>query len=659
MALLSARWLRAILSLLAAICVAFSVAIPSAQATSPSGFSTYPPDKSTDPLTVWPLSDGPSCETAPALLGTSARQVEQLQTELANAVGSEDRPRLDDLLLEIESTETTARDIQALACLRSEALYQLDRLNGWRYLTAEELPSWQMVSTDGTPIVNPVDFVVTGRTFHLIDGGTLYTGDLPSSASTGGTLTVSPLLDRRALVEGDVIQELMAVAPGQQAGELYALDRAGGLYRRPGPADAWVRFIDRPREQGAVTPLFVDLVSDADGLLLLDVAGNQIWRQNWAGERWSLLATGRSWQGDTLGRAVAVQPHAGGLYALLKNGRILASTPGGRRVLDLNALSAPSSVAGFHSAETWTTALAFDDVQGTLYVADRVNRRIVAVSAAGQTVVANLAAPNDVNFSNLRGLQIADGLLYASAGGRLYRLDPSQPAPEAGYLPVWSPARPAPSIDFATLDPQDPDTLRALESLSLTMPVVGARLPLRPSLYPGARRAYRYGVHRGVDFFTQDSQVTVVVGTPVLAALDGVVMRADHTYEEMTAAQIRELMQEADEQHGLPSTSLDRLGGRQIWIRHAGNLWTIYSHLDSIAENIEIGTEVRAGDVIAAVGVSGTPDGILGDRSTAHLHFEIWMGSWPRAYLGQWLPIVETQRIYESLFAQAESQPEE
>ncbi len=112
-------------------------------------------------------------------------------------------------------------------------------------------------------------------------------------------------------------------------------------------------------------------------------------------------------------------------------------------------------------------------------------------------------------------------------------------------------------------------------------PVAGARMS---SSY-GYRRhpisGYRK-MHQGIDF-------AVPIGTPVIAAADGVVVEAR------------------------------RWGGYGNWvrIRHANGYESGYAHLSRYARGLRPGMRVSQGDVIAYAGSTGASTG-------PHLHYEIW-----------------------------------
>ena len=91
--------------------------------------------------------------------------------------------------------------------------------------------------------------------------------------------------------------------------------------------------------------------------------------------------------------------------------------------------------------------------------------------------------------------------------------------------------------------------------------------------------------HEGVDVFAGE-------GDPVLAVTDGTITRklTDH-----------------------PGS----LGGNVLRLTWAGgSSYYVYSHLESFADGIDVGSHVRTGDVIGYLGATG-------NASVAHLHFEV------------------------------------
>jgi len=171
--------------------------------------------------------------------------------------------------------------------------------------------------------------------------------------------------------------------------------------------------------------------------------------------------------------------------------------------------------------------------------------------------------------------------------------------------------------------PGPDDVVRRLGHL--VSPITGARPSRRASHLPGADRSYRGGTHEGLDYYAWDCGVNVVYGTPVRAVADGLIVRADRDFVELSPAS-RALALEAARVAGPTDPRiLDPLHGRQVWVLHTGGILTRYTHLSAVNEGIDRGTLVRAGQVIGAVGNSGTSEGALGSKVDPHLHLEIYL----------------------------------
>lgn len=165
---------------------------------------------------------------------------------------------------------------------------------------------------------------------------------------------------------------------------------------------------------------------------------------------------------------------------------------------------------------------------------------------------------------------------------------------------------------------------------------------------PGAPREYRRAIHEGVDFYDWDNCVFIGLGTEVVAAEDGTVIRADWAYQELTAERLAELEHEVERVGGGDPAVEDAFRGRQVWIEHRDGIVTRYAHLSGIADGVVVGMEVAAGELIGYVGDSGTPESVTDPNTQVHLHFEIRVGD---TYLGQGQGPAETRRLYEQAFS--------
>ena len=175
-----------------------------------------------------------------------------------------------------------------------------------------------------------------------------------------------------------------------------------------------------------------------------------------------------------------------------------------------------------------------------------------------------------------------------------------------------------------------------VDSLRLLLPCDNILPPKRTMRLPNAPRDYRSGIHRGIDFFAN-------WGTPVKAVSDGVVIRADHGYEEVPADFRVNMLSASAKVGNTPSDIFNSvLLGRAIFLDHGFDLIpgfrviTIYAHLSHIDKNITPGAIVKAGDVIGKSGNSGTRESTVGLKAGAHLHWEmILQNKAGEYYLGQ------------------------
>lgn len=225
------------------------------------------------------------------------------------------------------------------------------------------------------------------------------------------------------------------------------------------------------------------------------------------------------------------------------------------------------------------------------------------------------------------------------------------PAPTQAFVvrtPVVLPstAPTAPATDTATPGPSSP-TLDPRIPRPFSWPVAGACLPQSDALMPNAPRTYRNGVHEGLDFYPGSSCAHVERGSPVLAMHEGMVIRADLDYRDITPQQVRELGALTAAQGFTDPATLDIYRGRQVWVDHGNGVVTRYCHLSSITNGLRVGSRVRAGDVLGGAGESGTPEFVTAPGTEMHLHAEVRIGD---SFLGAGLPPDVVRSLYSQLF---------
>jgi murein DD-endopeptidase MepM/ murein hydrolase activator NlpD len=173
-------------------------------------------------------------------------------------------------------------------------------------------------------------------------------------------------------------------------------------------------------------------------------------------------------------------------------------------------------------------------------------------------------------------------------------------------------------------------------------PIAGACLPQGEQLMPNAPRAYRNGTHEGIDFYGVDNCVAIGLGTRVMAAKAGTIIRIDHAYADLTDATLNALFLDPTS-----VASFDAFRGRQVWIDHGDGIVTRYCHLSGVVGELQVGDTVAQGTTIAYVGESGTPGSVQAPGTEYHLHWEVRVGG---SYLGAGEGAAQVRAEYLSIF---------
>ena len=226
-----------------------------------------------------------------------------------------------------------------------------------------------------------------------------------------------------------------------------------------------------------------------------------------------------------------------------------------------------------------------------------------------------------------------------SFGDRLVAARITQTAVLATSTPASSPTPPVEPtslpLEQTTPVPEGPIT-------GFTFPIEGACLPLGDQLMPNAPREYRQGIHEGIDFYNIDNCTEIGLGTPVVAAKAGTILRIDHDYVDITAEEMEGLLANPRTEE-----ALDRFRGRQVWIDHGDGTATRYCHLSGVVAELQVGARVEQGQTIAFVGESGTPSSINAPGSEFHLHWELRVAD---SYLGAGQDPASVRDLYLTAF---------
>jgi len=484
--------------------------------------------------------------------------------------------------------------------------------------------------------VHPEALEVISDTAYLLDGGRVLAFDL-----------AEPALPEVLLAPGDDVAgvhvleplDLAGVADGDALAVLLVLDRAGDVYRyEPGNGIWDVELYGRPSGKTS-DHYYVALTAAVHGAersgnagadrYLLETTHEKVWRfRSGAAPQETGGAGGAAWATVPKSRDVDVGAVGQDVYVLTRamnnpTGTLIRYR-GGQQVASWLLSRPTAQVTLMHPRQVHAT-------ESAVYVLDRAGRRLLALDPQGGRLQALY------QFLDRRAVSA----LWAGPAGQVLLA-----GRDALYF-YGQPERQA-TVEGEPLATSrqvyDPAVLEGLRGLSV--PIDGAHFTSRDFQAPGAPRHYRLGVHEGSDFYTSTAGVTVNRSTKVRAVADGVVVRAMVDYTPLTSAQAQAWAAEWQRLGYTPPEVLDGYRGQQVWIEHEGGLVSRYAHLGSIAQGIEVGTRVKRGQVIGAVGNSGTPASLNGPNGEVHLHLELWLGD---HYIGQFMRPIETREWMERI----------
>jgi murein DD-endopeptidase MepM/ murein hydrolase activator NlpD len=434
---------------------------------------------------------------------------------------------------------------------------------------------------------------------------------------------------------------------------IYILD-SGRVQRLDQQTAAMPQVILAPGDEVAgvrvIEPL--DLATDGQILLALDRAGD-VYAFDPQKESWSLRRYDRS-AGETSSHyylALAAQPGVTEQYYLLEGSYHFAlnqrpDTPdfiwplpedhqiditvnqNDVYVLSQSPISQTASLVHYRDGtrdNDFSLQVAFrrarqvQAVGSLVYVLDYGGRRLAAVDAGTGALYTTYLPTDGTSWSAFLVDEI-NGRILLAGRDRLYFFG----APENQAVIQGTAPHSLPQL-------HDPQVLESLRGL--LMPIGGSDIAVRENQMPGAPRHYRLGIHEGADFYWQS-------GTAVRAVAPGTVIRATVDYKIPTqeifagwTAAVYALGYTSAEAH-------DFYRGMQVWIQHEDGLISRYVHLSAIDTMIQEGVTVQAGQIIGAVGNTGSPVSLEGPDTDAHLHFELWLND---HYLGQYLRPIETR----------------
>lgn len=518
------------------------------------------------------------------------------------------------VLLPVDAQNTSA----APARPHSAVVHPANSTGAARNAIAEDFPSFALTDESNRPLHPIATAAGDGSLYFLSPDGLFMVPDGISKLVQPQTLKAIRVGPAGPLVGKVPVQEFTALTYLYESHSVVVLDKSGDLFEYLPAKREWKVFRSN-QPLGSPDPEYIDLASLGARICVLDPERNEIWRlPERKGQRSGYFVQVMPWRikpGDAnVSDGISIA-HDGDTFVLRRHGQITRYSGGGSNGLAVRKPFNWKPVAKMRPTRLIAAA-------GTpLFIVERENNRVIALDRASGKARQYLFDQR----SDLRGLLPHTRCFLIIDRDRLLlrMLDKADPWTKAP-LPVRR-------MD-ARLD-------------GIAYPLASVVLPRHPGVWPGARRLYRYGIHKGVDFFCDAGKVTM--GTPVKAADAGKVIRSDVNFRDMDSATYRNVMNQCRTEHKTSERNEDLFRGCQVWIDHGNGLVTRYAHLNGVRKGIKVGTYVSRGDTIAYVGVSGTGQNLPGVAKHPHLHFEIWLDG---KYLGWGLTQSEILGAYEDIF---------
>lgn len=490
--------------------------------------------------------------------------------------------------------------------------------------------SWALTDQAGRPVY-PSAMTFAGAKLYFVTPDAVWFCDLPPPATTSEpqALKLTSVIAPHGKVFGIPAQEFVNICYSRELATLIILDKSGDLFELAPGSTLFKLFRANWPDAGPPDPEYIDFAAAGPEILLLDPERNQIWMHPGHKGRKTFRQEIMPWRvrpGDlSIADGIALA-YDGDIWVLTQDGRIkkFSRTAAGTVHQSYLTLKLPAKTT-IRPSRLVTAATT------PLYLVERENNRILSIDKKTGQVEPYLFPAT----SNLRGLLPAAEGFWLIDGARL------------AFRPLSPPGATAKPASGDRLEPVN--TRLADDRLSgLAMPIHGAGLPRHPGVWPGARRLYRFGVHKGMDFFHDPGHGTYVnMDTPVYAADAGKVTRTDNHFQDMDSQTYSHVIGTCRSEHQSSEVNENLLRGCQVWIDHGSGLVTKYAHLNRVNPALKPGMKVSRGDLVGYIGVSGTGENLPGRAKHPHLHFEVWLDG---KYLGYGLNQAETIGIWEDVF---------
>jgi peptidoglycan LD-endopeptidase LytH len=198
--------------------------------------------------------------------------------------------------------------------------------------------------------------------------------------------------------------------------------------------------------------------------------------------------------------------------------------------------------------------------------------------------------------------------------------------------------------------PETESTSPADWPTDLLTPIAGATFSLHREHMPGPGETPNSAGTAAFRFLDGYAGRLLGAGEPVVTVAEGEILRIDQAYENQDPEELAFLAGMADKPGLLGGYAVDRLRGRQVWVRHPSGHVSIYSHLSEVHPELRPGDPVEQGQVIGRLGNSGALPRDGESQASPRLGWELWAPGGSH-HLGQDMEPLDIHRQVAGMFS--------
>ena len=323
--------------------------------------------------------------------------------------------------------------------------------------------SFNFIDTNNNKI-NPINILQIGQDIYCLTPRQLYLTKFNSNQSN---LILAPAInynDKNSLSVAKLIQELTQFCYSPTEKSLYILDKSSAIFKYNTTSKTFILVRPNSWQYGEPDPQFIDITYCNNGIELLDPERNQLWllkSKNIIPQFKECLPWRMKPGAINVSKYMCICQNYG---ITSKNSLYHIIYANHRLVFQYLNSKIPKNII----------PTRMNLIDNNLYICYQQNCLLVKINLKKfQTQFLQFD-----NSHDLRSVVSIDNKIYLLDGNQLKLISGESYSNKI-----------------------NPKILTAINIPQLNLPIKYSNLPNHPGCYPGARRIYRHGIHKGIDFF--------------------------------------------------------------------------------------------------------------------------------------------------------------